>query len=281
MEHFYFNYSWEKRDLAIPCLHRSRHLKLPGSSKSEYYRVCLPLWLIDVGFVQDGIFWRMFGEKKWHQCEVDEVQIYPPGTVFESKMEAGTMRHSAFVQFINGEAGGLNTLFANQRPPYRVKDVSHRLINLITRIAAIGYTQQERGFWEAQAVLFELIAQIHQNSEQRVGGLDTSFSENVDNFLRKNLTRHLNCRELSKEMGISTSQLFHRYKRETNTSPMQRHMELRLEYAKTMLINSNTLAQIADSIGFSSPFHLSRAFKAWSGQSPAEFKKTISGQDKR
>lgn len=275
MEHFYFNYSWEKRDSVLPVLRRARYLKLPGSSKSEYYRVCLPVWVIDVSFVKDGGFWRMAGEKKWRRHEVDEVHIYPPGTVFESRLDAGMIRHSAFVQFVNGEAGGLDAFFSGRRPPYMVKDVSHRLVEPMIRIAAIGHNRQERGFWEAQAVLFELMARLHSESEPRLGSLDASFSENVDNFLKRNLTRRLDCRELSKALGISSSLLFHRYKRETGSSPMRRHMELRLEYAKAMLINNISLTQIAEATGFSSPFHLSRAFKARCGQSPAEFRKTM------
>jgi AraC-like DNA-binding protein len=63
------------------------------------------------------------------------------------------------------------------------------------------------------------------------------------------------------------------FKRELGVSPMQALSLLRLERAASMLERSSqTLARIAEQLGYSSQFHFSRRFKQLYGVAPSRYR---------
>lgn len=273
MKHFYYYYEWKDRPMPFPCLKRARYFCVNGPNQAAHYSVNLPFWVMDIAFNDEGTGWKSADRDEWESRAINELHLYPPGTRFETRHEAGAMRHSAFIQFTNGESCGLNDLYQNGRLVYKLHETPPKMIELMQKIAIIGHQRQESGFWEVQTLLFELISSLQQIAEERKNESDGTFSRNVDNFLRKNLSVRLTSAKLAGMMGISISQLNHRYQQETGSSPIRRQLEMRLEYAAGMVLNNNTLAEIADRLGFSSAFHLSRAFRKYFGVSPAEFRR--------
>ncbi len=273
MKHFYYYYEWKERETTFPCLKRARYIRANGPRQETLYMVNLPEWVIDIAFSAEGTGWRQAGADRWGVQQINELHIYPPHTRFETRYEPGCLRHSAFVQFANGDACGLRELFGGQ-DIYILNDAPQEIIKLIQQIAITGYHHQENGFWEAQTLLLELLTRLHRIRGQQFEQ-NATFSRNVDNFLRRNLSVRLTSAKLAGMLGVSVSQLNHRYLQETGTSPIRRQLEMRLEYAGGMIMNNNNLMEIAEKLGFSSPFHLSRAFKKQYGVSPAEFRRTM------
>jgi AraC-like DNA-binding protein len=76
-------------------------------------------------------------------------------------------------------------------------------------------------------------------------------------------------------MKVSESSLNHRFKEETGISPIARLIEIRLEFAKSLLLKGEKLVNIADMTGFYDEYHLSKAFKKKFGISPKTFRKTL------
>jgi AraC-like DNA-binding protein len=79
--------------------------------------------------------------------------------------------------------------------------------------------------------------------------------------------------ELARAYGLSSVQFHRTVVKHLNTSPMRKVVEIRLNVACQLLLTSGlTLEAIAEEVGFSSPFSLSRAFKRQFGLSPRAFR---------
>jgi transcriptional regulator GlxA family with amidase domain len=74
---------------------------------------------------------------------------------------------------------------------------------------------------------------------------------------------------IASTVGISDRQLERLFRKTLGKTPSAFYLTLRLEHAHARLVGStDSLARIAQTTGFSSPGHFSRAYKSWSGSSP-------------
>jgi len=80
--------------------------------------------------------------------------------------------------------------------------------------------------------------------------------------------------ELARRFGFSRSRFAALFRRQTGHPPSQYLESLRLAQARQLMDYTNqTLAQIADHVGFSCPFYLSHRFKKQFGLSPRGYRK--------
>jgi AraC-like DNA-binding protein len=102
-----------------------------------------------------------------------------------------------------------------------------------------------------------------------VNKLNVLIKDNLGNpeFSVENLAEHLN---------ISRVQLYRKVKALLGISISDYISNIRLEKAKSMLENTSlTIAEIAYTIGFSSPNYFSTAFKNMYGRPPGSFRKSV------
>lgn len=84
--------------------------------------------------------------------------------------------------------------------------------------------------------------------------------------------------ELARLVGLSVSAFERQFRLHLHTSPMQFHRKLRLARAAAALIQStNSIAEIAQRLGFSDQAHLSRQFKEVYGATPSFWRTTHVG----
>jgi transcriptional regulator GlxA family with amidase domain len=75
---------------------------------------------------------------------------------------------------------------------------------------------------------------------------------------------------LAKEVGISTRQLERLFRKYLNTSPKVYYMELRLEKARNLLLQTNmSITEICVACGFNSTSHFSKCYRRRFGMSPS------------
>lgn len=80
--------------------------------------------------------------------------------------------------------------------------------------------------------------------------------------------------EIARELGVAYSYFRREFKRHTGLSPQRYLSHLRLEKARRIIGGSDlTLKEIADELGFCSPYHLSAAFRRHFGLPPEAWRR--------
>ena len=87
--------------------------------------------------------------------------------------------------------------------------------------------------------------------------------------------------ELARALGVAYSHFRREFRRRTGVSPRQYLLRVRMQRALRLLGSTDeTLKQIADRLGFSSPYHLSTAFKKRFGLAPSRWRRSQPARDK-
>ncbi len=92
--------------------------------------------------------------------------------------------------------------------------------------------------------------------------------------IAQHLDKSITINDLCRWAHLSASRLHAVFIEATGLAPMRYVMQVRLTQARQQLAYSqSTISQIAQSLGFVSPFHFSRVFKTHVGMSPSEYRK--------
>lgn len=188
-------------------------------------------------------------------------------------------RHSAWVLFSGGEHTGLADLLDPGRGYACFLDPQGTLGRLLAQ-ATRSDEGGEAGFWEAQAALCRVL-HLLVNAERVDAGtyrvnpasksIESKFVREVNRLLGLDLAAPLSLARVAAEMHMSVSALSHRYKGEAGMAPMAARRALRVHHAKIRLARGFPLKLIAEELGFSDAFHLSKAFKQVTGLAPRDF----------
>lgn len=80
--------------------------------------------------------------------------------------------------------------------------------------------------------------------------------------------------ELAAQIGVTPTHFYRIFKKATGVSPHQYVMKARLNRAQHMLEQSEaSMATIAESLGFTSQSHFTRAFRQFAGETPSDFRR--------
>ena len=103
-----------------------------------------------------------------------------------------------------------------------------------------------------------------------------SISELMTEYMKSNVYSNLSLKELCGHFMIGKTQFCKIFQENIGQSPMEYYAELRINEAKKLLREKNdSVAQIADKLGYSSIHTFSRAFKKAVGFSPTDYLKSI------
>ncbi|MDB6094518.1 MAG: AraC family transcriptional regulator [Verrucomicrobia bacterium] len=99
----------------------------------------------------------------------------------------------------------------------------------------------------------------------------------AERFLRAHHHEAVNVAELARELGMAYSHFRRVFRQHTGSAPWQYVLRMRLARSRRLLASSGdaTLEDIADKLGFSSPFHFSTAFKQAHGKSPDQWRREL------
>lgn len=78
---------------------------------------------------------------------------------------------------------------------------------------------------------------------------------------------------MAKEVRMSESRFYADYKKIFGISPLNDLQNTRIEHAKRMLLSGDSVAEVAEQIGYSSNFHFIRQFKRMCGITPGKYSK--------
>ena len=109
--------------------------------------------------------------------------------------------------------------------------------------------------------------------EIKIESEDEKLMTNVMHYLEENLTNsQLSVEELSRQIGMSRSSLYNRLLELTGQTPVEFIRSVKLEKGAALLEKSDmNIAQIAYSVGFSTPNYFAKSFKIKYGLLPSEY----------
>lgn len=106
--------------------------------------------------------------------------------------------------------------------------------------------------------------------------LSRSAFDKVFSFVETNIHRHISISQLCGMLGVGPAQFSRLFKQATGQTVRQFIIGKRIERAKTMLESTKIrIADIAHDCGFSDQMHLTRAFRTFTGFSPAEYRRRM------
>jgi AraC-like DNA-binding protein len=272
-------FMWSDRVGGIPAL----------GSASEYFgehvkkigRYRCSLWVLDYAFAPHGSVRVGSTRRPWQVRPAQTAHLYPPDTRYweDTRKEKGP-RHSGYLLFAAGEQTALTDRVNPVSKHARFLDPEGVLGKLIASAARSGAESGEAGFWDAQAALCRAL-HLLVNAERVDAGIyrigpatmsaETDFVREVNRLLGLDLATPLSLTQVAAEMHVSVSALSHRYRREAGIAPIAAYRALRIERAKALLLRGIPLHTIAEELGFSDAFHLSKAFKQVLGIAPRYF----------
>ena len=216
----------------------------------------------------------------WLRRRANSVHIYAPGCCYrEDTREADLPLEENYFIFTSGEICGLERLIAPELSCAFIRDAESKIGRLMRKAGELCEVNGERAFWKVQSIFMEIIQLLMFACKISEGEWDiaddsdeVNFADEVEAYLRRNISNTIKTSDIAHYMKVSESSLNHRFKNDTGISPIARLIEMRMDFAKSLLLKGEKLTTIADMTGFYDEYHLSKTFKKQIGLSPRKFK---------
>lgn len=152
---------------------------------------------------------------------------------------------------------------------------SHTLEELFDTLISEYKQKLKFGTQRMNGILIEIISVIgRKNAYMMSGGSDTNKRfEMVCEYIHNNFAKSLTLKELATMCSLSESRFSHLFTEIFGKSPKQYIMNVRMENAKELLLDSDmSVLEVASAVGIDDQNYFSRIFKKHCGISPTEFR---------
>ena len=124
----------------------------------------------------------------------------------------------------------------------------------------------------------EQVPAIAHDNQQPLSSENDELMKKLMSYIEENIAvSDIVIEDMAAAVGLSRTGLYRKVKNLVGTSPMEFLREARIRKAMQMLDNpSVNVSEVAYACGFSDPKYFSKCFKAATGQTPTEYKKTQS-----
>jgi AraC-like DNA-binding protein len=246
------------------------------------YRCHTESWVLDY-FCTPGFRLRVGSEKSpWFLREPFTIHLYPPGTDFwEDPGKRDRQLNSTWIQFDVPKAFGLRALVANPSGFAQFDDPTRRMDKLLLAVSALARAQGDEGYLDALPSFLEALnllrravpvsSGVYQIPASPDSALKHSVIARVQEYFRTHLGESITVDTLASHVHMTPSALIRRYRMETGIPPMIALTRMRIDVAKSLLVQGVTHKAIADKLGFYDPFHFSKVFKKVEGIAPTTY----------
>jgi AraC-like DNA-binding protein len=254
----------------------------PKNSKMMSNRITASGWAIEYHSKNAGrIYLKTLSNSI--DREKQTIHLYAQGSVYwEDTQDADFPIQETYLYFTGAEVCGLDSLVSSDFKFARFRDPDNIIGNLFMSAASCCSKQEEEFFWLVQSQFMKIIYHLLRSKHGDGFNYDivasdmapetSSFSYQVEEYLRRNTGRNVSLSEIASYMKTSESLLCHKFKDETGGSPVARHTELRMEFAKSLILKGEKFKSVAEMTGYSDEYHFSKAFKRSAGIPPRAFR---------
>ena len=109
---------------------------------------------------------------------------------------------------------------------------------------------------------------------------DKGHIQAAKSFIRNNYQFHISILDVASSVGVSPNYLANLFKLEGEASPKAYLTKVRMEAAGNLLANTHTaVSEISRAVGYANPLHFSKAFHAYYGTSPVNYRLQQGGKN--
>ncbi|MGN0999794.1 MAG: helix-turn-helix domain-containing protein [Faecousia sp.] len=128
--------------------------------------------------------------------------------------------------------------------------------------------------WRQNVLLQQILCEIFSVLHQENMPVEHARIKKVLELIHEDPARPFTLEDLTALSGVKKTLFLQSFRHVTGTSPKQYVIGLRLEYARSLLLETQMpVSQIAEQCGFSDPLYFSRRFKAQFSMSPQQYRK--------
>ncbi|KJY85111.1 AraC family transcriptional regulator [Vibrio galatheae] len=152
-----------------------------------------------------------------------------------------------------------------ERPILELDGATHQYLTFIEK----QLEQDIEGELEESllSLLFELLARQCSSSKMDVR------IKNVIQYIHQDIASNHSIEELANIACLSATQFKYLFSREVQLSPLKYLAKLRMEKARTLLINTDMpVSRIAEAVGFGNPSSFTRSFSGYFGLPPKAYR---------
>jgi AraC-like DNA-binding protein len=233
--------------------------------------------ITEVCYLSRGhLVWEV-NDDLWRQNRGDLV-ITLPGECHRLAERSDAQQHILFVGIQNSEIDDrVLDLLRTRR--VRLLPRAHSVESIMRGLILQAVSQKPMRDMVARAYMTTLVAVISQQVTEITCGPGRTIAtpnsyeiEKALRFMRDNTHRRVSLTELAGVSGLSVSHLCERFHREVGMPPAQFHQRMRLEMARSVLLQQDySVTRVAMMYGFSSSQHFSREFRRLFDMSPREY----------
>lgn len=154
------------------------------------------------------------------------------------------------------------------------KKNSQEILKLFKNIAYIWNNKKDNYYLKCKSIFYEIsyLASLKNNYDYHPKSTEKIIEKSMDYILNHYDDPNISNEFLAKTSGISTVYFRKVFFKIYNTSPIKYLNAIRFEKAKELLIGDyNSISDVATSVGFSSVYTFSKAFKNEIGESPSDY----------
>jgi AraC-like DNA-binding protein len=239
-----------------------------------------------------------------HRLTASDLLLIPPGVWSQSwNPSAETMRYRSihFDLQYHGDYESLPASFQDEermprvhlppetvpalRLPSRTNVGGQAQIDLLFA-RVIQETAEKRPGYElaTKAATLELLLLLHRGPsegvEPREERSQVEAIQRAVRFLENNFSRSLSLDDIAGAVHLSPIYFGRLFRKATGVTPMTYLRGLRMDRAAQLLCSGEqTIAQVADAVGFADPYHFSRVFRQHMGMAPSDYRERASTCD--
>lgn len=128
-----------------------------------------------------------------------------------------------------------------------------------------------------EALIHDLVGDLQSGGRPFLGdGPEEVFNLHVEQalgILQNHVFSQISLGAVCEQLKITEEYLIRLFRRHMNMTPMRYLNNLKMETATSLLLNSDlSIKEISWKLGYSSQYHFSRTFKAYSGSTPTDYR---------
>lgn len=153
-----------------------------------------------------------------------------------------------------------------------IKTDDKEMASLIKRCFSLLYQCDDSNRYEATGLLVVFLHRLLDYDKQIQFKLTPDIAKAVD-YIFNNINEEISLDDLANQSGLSISRFKQKFKNEMGVTPREFINFRKVEIAKTMLLNKQSITSIAMELGFSTSNYFAVVFKRFTTYSPSEYMK--------